>query len=217
MFNNRYLIPQLPCALIIGLWCILSISHSQSIYDPQSNTYVIGLNAAYLDVIEVAEETKQQKKLWCWAATSQALLATQGIDVAQSTIVNRIIRGLDLPAGHDAPNTAATAEQVRLAADGHHDIINNRSVFTQARFISPHDVESIVRNLSQGIPLITGFSNHVYLMTAAEYKYNASGQKELLQVVLRDPWPDNESRQQIQYHDYTSHQPILIEVAFIGR
>jgi hypothetical protein len=58
-----------------------------------------------------------------------------------------------------------------------------------------------VTDLINEYPLIIGLNmgniNHAVVLTAVSYSINANGQPVPSSVVIRDPWPDNPSRQEV--------------------
>lgn len=188
------------------LLCLIAFSshgHAQEQYNPATDTYQLGLPNFLLDSMVAQGTAVQEKDFWCWAAISQAVLGVQGIEVAQSEIVDRIM-------GSPHINRGATAEQVRLAADGYVHRVNGRNIRTRARHIT--SLHEIIQSLRDSKPLIVGFNGHIYALTAAEYRITPEGKVQISRVILRDPWPGNQSRQEWDFLNFFFHDPLIIRM-----
>jgi hypothetical protein len=147
---------------------------------------------------------RQRRQNWCWAATVQMALNLAGIQVTQEQVVARIFGG-DL----DAP---ANPQQVMNALTGWGLTIRGKPALPQPTALQ-NDVE-MIDDLAHGWPLILGLRNpdgsgHVALITAVTYSQGPNG--PLIQtVVYRDPWPYNESRNDIPYSAFLDRRTFVI-------
>ena len=168
------------------------------------NAYVAGLSRNYVETVANPVSERQQKEYWCWAASAQTLLKLLGYNVSQPQIVSDILGKV--------VNAPATGEQVRRAVDGLVRHEGNRSIVTNASYVSSSDFNSMISFLAQGYPLLVGFNAHAYTITAISYHYDAYGQIVPDTVVLRDPWPSSPSRQEISYNTLATKNPVIIAV-----
>lgn len=199
MFNPTY---KATILILFFSLSTLGCSYAQDFYDPVSNTHIVGPPAMLFDSILVSENTIQEKEFWCWAASAQALLSTQGFDISQQEVVQATMG--------QVVNRAATAEQVRQAVDGHMAVVNGQRVRTRASFVN--SLGSILNDLRESRPLIVGFEGHAYVLSAAEYRITPEGKTQILKVILRDPWPSNPNRQEWDFMNFFLRDPIIIRV-----
>jgi hypothetical protein len=152
---------------------------------PKPSDHVFSVGIPTDRMAQVAAQ--QRSPNWCWAASIQMVLSTKGIRVDQADVVRQTYGQLvDAPGDADA-------------------IINRLSGWFQTRSGNVLLVTSVVPGpLQEGLlysylknqsPLILGFSNpgmnvgHAVVVTAAIFRMSDVG-LELLEVVVRDPWPD---------------------------
>ena len=134
-------------------------------------------------------EGRQRMQNWCWAACIQMVLNWHGLYVKQEEIVQRIYGGMvDRPA---QPNQILAALQGWAPdARGGYSAIQADPVNINAA--------TVIHDLEYRWPLIVGLSGpqggHAYVMTAAYYYVDDYGQPVIYRVVLRDPYPTNKSR-----------------------
>lgn len=164
------------------------------------NLFMAGVPTTQFEYFAAPQgQGRQRSANWCWAACIQMVLNYHGLRVTQEQIVTKIYGGLI-----DAP---ADPARVITALSGWVPDIAGNAAYVQAvpYFISAAD---IIRDLTLRWPLIVGLRQqptaHAYVMTAVTYSVNAYGQPVLLGVVLRDPWPGNQSRVQLSWADFAA-------------
>lgn len=133
---------------------------------------------------------RQSKENWCWAACIQMVLNYHGLRVDQSAIVQRVYGSLvDRPASHDQIVRALSGW-----VPGYHGRGATVSAYTDVTW------DHILDDLHSRWPLIVGLTNpdkdvgHAYVLTGAYFYYDSFGARRIYRVVLRDPYPGNPSR-----------------------
>jgi hypothetical protein len=156
----------------------------------------------------------QVQSNWCWAACVQMVLNYHGLYVSQMDVVKKIY-------GSESVNRPANEQQILAAlkgwapdARGRHSGINAYGGYTS--------LQEIVTGLSGKWPLIVGLSNpnsgigHAYVMTAIYYtnQYDNFGNVVVVpdKVILRDPWPGNQSRQEFSWREFQSRCFMAVKV-----
>ena len=141
---------------------------------------------------------RQRMQNWCWAACVQMVLNYHGLYVKQEEIVSRIFGGMV-----DRP---ANPQQIMAALQGWAPDSRGRysEILADARNMDP---VSVIQDLEYRWPLIVGLSGpggtgHAYVMTACYYQVDASNQPRIFRVVLRDPYPTNQSRLQMNMDEF---------------
>lgn len=153
--------------------------------------YVAGVLSDQFTHFAAPESTgRQRMHNWCWAACVQMVLNYHGLYVNQEQIVQRIFgTTVDRPAG---------PTQILAALQGWAPDARGR--FSQIEADSRHlDPGSVLQDLEYRWPLIVGLSGqgntgHAYVMTAAYYQLDPQGMPRIYRVILRDPYPERNSR-----------------------
>lgn len=176
--------------------------------------YVVGIPTDYIVQLAAPESAgRQRKENWCWAACVQMGLNFGGIDMTQERIVRKVFGNNDDQPGnranmHKALNGQYTNNRqqcvyvlsatLRLLKDAH----ANTSVRPWTTG------ETIIGELSHGIPIIVALSNpgsnigHACLLTGADFYLDARGEAQVTSVILRDPWPSSASRQVMNFAEF---------------
>ncbi|HMG72801.1 MAG TPA: papain-like cysteine protease family protein [Pyrinomonadaceae bacterium] len=176
------------------------------------NSYIAGVNTVEFQYFVAPEWAgRQRQQNWCWAACVQMVLNYHGLYVTQEQVVQRVFgQQIDQAADEAGILTALTGW-----------LPDNRGRFS-AITASPYVWdEALVNDLAYKWPLIAGLRNedglsgHAYVLTALQFHketyvsgynrvlvggrwYNVPTYAQRLvfdYVVLRDPWPTNESKQ----------------------
>lgn len=150
---------------------------------------------------------RQEQQNWCWAASIEMVLRYHGLDVAQGDIVQQVF-------GHrvDAP---ANAYQILYALNGWRVDRRGRSFVVGA---DPYVVSGwqLIEDLAYRWPLIVGLHGdpigHAYVLTAVRYSVDPWGRPVFHSVVLRDPWPGSESRQEWSWAAFESRLMFMARV-----
>lgn len=133
----------------------------------------------------------QQCQQWCWAACTELAFRMQNIDVVQQNFVDRVY-------GNANVCLPATGPDIAQAVSGEWTDRNGDNVHAELRVVLDYDYGivnsvdpmSIVRDeLEAGRVVIAGTLGHALCITAMEYVENQIGQRQLLSLTVRDPWP----------------------------
>jgi hypothetical protein len=144
---------------------------------------------------------RQRRSQWCWAACTQMLLNYHGIRATQEEIVARMYGSLvnHTASGLDAINGL---NGWTPAAD------NGKTAIVSTLPVSLDDA-TIASEMVNQQPMLVGLSGplagapgHAYVLTAGRYALDAAGQPHMLSVVLRNPWPDSPSREEMSWSEF---------------
>lgn len=142
---------------------------------------------------------RQRSANWCWAACIQMVLNYHGLYVSQEEIVTRIYGQLV-----DQPGRP---EQILQALSGWAPDTRGRYSTILAETYSITG-PSLVNDLIHRWPLIVGLRGenvgHAYVLTAATYEVDSSNNPIFRSVVLRNPWPDSPSREEMSWEEFIS-------------
>jgi hypothetical protein len=167
------------------------------------NYFVAGVNTEQFNY--VAANSRQRANNWCWAACIQMVLNYHGLYITQEDIVRQCYGGLyDAPGGYEQFSVGLN----RWA-------YNNRGSVSKVSFNSyPTNSNEIVNFLSSNWPLIVGINTggdigHAYVLTAIYYSIGTDQYGNVValpdKVVLRDPSPDQVSRQEWPWQTFANH------------
>ncbi len=152
----------------------------------------------------------QKEVNWCWAACIQMVLDYQGLFVDQCTIVKKAFK-----TSH-CVNRPADCFTIEDGVDGWS--VNNKRIDGEVDF-SPSAYE-LIDQLAYRNPVIIGLNmpdqniGHAYVLTAVFFRYDSNKRKVPYKVVLRDPWPDNKSRQEFEWSDFVNRINCITYVTF---
>lgn len=144
---------------------------------------------------------RQRSENWCWAACIQMVLNYHGLYVTQEQIVAKVFGELI-----DHPGSP---EQIVAALSGWAPDIRGRYSSIVA---DPYNINgpSLVTDLAYRWPLIIGLQNrnnpvgHAYVLTAVTYMVDQNNNPIFQTVVLRNPWPGDQSREEISWDEFSS-------------
>lgn len=154
------------------------------------------------------EFAAQQRQMnWCWAACTQMVLNYQGVQVTQEEIVQRVFGG--------QYDRGGTAYDIAKGANGW----NTKGQKIVSRVENPNTVtaKSLVMDLRDKYPLVIGLRmpgqtvGHAYVMTGISF-YIKNNTYYPQEVILRDPWPENESRIKLEWDDFRSRVQAVVHV-----
>ena len=196
---------------------ISAISQPASCVTLGQNYYSCGVPSNEFEYMRATSINRgaQIQSNWCWAACVQMVLNYHGLYVSQRDVVTRIY-------GSPYVNQPANEPQILNALTGW-------ATDTRGRYSSIHAVggqqyvNDMINLLSNKWPLIVGLSNpqggigHAVVLTAIEYsvQYNNQGQVTAYiprNVVIRDPWPTNPSRQVLSWDEFSRRLILAIRV-----
>lgn len=188
---------------IVIMVTFLSIdSKAQNVVQLGPNYYSAGIPSANFQFFEISG--RQRSMNWCWAACIQMVLNYNGLYVRQEDIVMRCFGSLtDHPGG---------PREMFLALSGWaYNVYGGISNIYTSNFVTgPNEIQAF---LAANKPLIVGLNNpnsrigHAYVLTGIYYSigYDMYGNPIVVpdKVVLRDPWPDNPSRQELSWIEFS--------------
>lgn len=152
-----------------------------------------------------AHVARQRSENWCWAACTQMVLNYQGVSVSQEQIVERVFGScVDRP---------GTAQNIVQGASGWY--VDGRTIGARAdcSFIP----QKLIDDLVNKYPLVVGLSmpgqnvGHAYVLTGLSFqKYGNEIYPH--SVILRDPWPDNQSRLILSWSDFSRRAHTIVHI-----
>ena len=145
---------------------------------------------------------RQRMQNWCWAACIQMVLNYHGLYVDQQDIVGRVFGAtVDRPANGD---------QIMRALTGWAPDTRGRrsAIYADAYNLDP---ATVINDLDKKWPLIVGLkgargaaTGHAYVLTAAYFSTDNTGQPTIHRVVLRDPFPGYQSRIELDSQEFSN-------------
>lgn len=148
---------------------------------------------------------RQRSENWCWAACTQMVLNYQGVSVSQEQIVERVFGSrVDRP---------GTAQNIVQGASGWH--IDGHTI--RAKADNSFDPQMLINDLVNKYPLIVGLSmpgqdiGHAYVLTGLSFHKQGSAIYPQ-SVILRDPWPNNESRIVLSWRDFSNRAHTIVHI-----
>ena len=148
----------------------------------------------------------QRCQNWCWATCIQMVLNYHGLYVQQEEIVQKVY-GVPLPC-----NTG-NAQHIMNALSGWAPDARGRfsQIYSQYGVYNGTD---IVDQLSRKWPIIVGLKQegHAYVLTAIYYSVDQWNSPIIDKVVLRDPWPANPSRKEMDWNTFLAKEPEFFKV-----
>ncbi len=197
-------------SLISMIFLFPDTSTSQNIMQVDAYTYVAGIPSDEFEFFSASSQHgRQRQNNWCWAACIQMVLNYHGLYISQEELVAKVYGNL-----MDQP---ANEQQIIYALSGWApNVMGGYSqIYCQSGLNNPNE---ITQNLAYKWPLIVGMSNpqlnigHAYVLTAIYYQVDAYNNTIPIKVVVRDPWPDSPSRQELSWEEFTSRLLMVIKV-----
>ena len=129
---------------------------------------------------------------WCWAACAELLFKLQGYTVPQQRFVQKVHGGMLNCQPAVGPTIAGAISGSWIDAGGkafhaRAEPIMDLNRFPQITHPSPMDV--VQAELDANRAVIAGTLGHAIAITALEYYENSFGQRQLQNVIIRDPFP----------------------------
>jgi hypothetical protein len=198
------------CLLLIGCVLVFSASSTADVRKLGQNYFVAGVQSNEFDFFaSPRQQGKQRQANWCWAASIQMVLNYHGLHVVQEQVVQRIYgRLVDQP---------ATSPQILNALTGWAPDNRGRGSSIHANPYTPSGGE-IVKALANKWPLIVGLRNpdggigHAVVLTAVYYSLDRSNNPIFKSVVIRDPWPQSPSKQELSWNEFQSRLMFMTRV-----
>ena len=173
----------------------------QIFYSKDDGLYWAAIETAYFQ----EHVARQRSENWCWAACTQMVLNYQGVDVSQEQIVERVF-------GYcvDRPGSA---EDIVEGARGWY--VDGYTIDAQSDYA--FIPQKLVDDLVNKYPLVVGLRmpgqtvGHAYVLTGMSF--NKQGDSVYPQsVILRDPWPDNPSRVELTWSDFSNRAHTIVHI-----
>ena len=207
--------------LLLGLTLhlIQTTSYGQSCIQvqPNVNYFSCGVRTNEFDYMRATSvnEGSQVQSNWCWAACVQMVLNYHGLYVSQMDVVTKIY-------GSPYVDQPANEQQILAALSGWAPDTRGRYSGINA-YGGYTSLQEIINGLSGKWPLIVGMSNpnggvgHAYVMTAIYYSNQYDNYGNIIgvvpdKVVLRDPWPGNQSRQEFSWNEFQSRCFMAVKI-----
>ena len=175
--------------------------------------YVAGIPSGQFQYFAAPEGYGRQRSAnWCWAACIQMVLNYHGLYVTQEEIVTRIYGQLV-----DQPGQP---EQILQALSGWAPDLRGRysAIIADTYSITG---PSLVSDLAYRWPLIVGLRGdpvgHAYVLTAVTYEVDAWNNPIFKSVVLRNPWPDSPSREEMRWEEFISRVTFATRVHVVRK
>lgn len=170
-------------------------------YSKDDGLYWAAIKTSYFK----AHVARQRSENWCWAACTQMVLNYQGVNVSQEQIVERVF-GFQI----DRPGTA---ENIVQGASGWY--VDGHTI--GAKYDYSFIPQKLIDDLVNKYPLVVGLSmpgqnvGHAYVLTGLSFQK----QGDVIypqSVILRDPWPDNQSRVILSWDDFSSRAHTIVHI-----
>lgn len=167
------------------------------------NGYYCAAVASEYFVPYVAE---QEYDNWCWAACIKMVLNYQGVQVSQSQIVQKAYGRI--------VNSPANCDIMTNSADGWRVSAYTLEAWQES---SVHQFE-LIDDLAKKYPVIIGLNmpghdvGHAYVLTGIYFVYDNNMSKKPYRVILRDPWPDNPSKTELDWVDFCNRINCIVHV-----
>lgn len=191
MISRRQLLKGLPAAaLAAALPGRAALADGEcGNFDRQGLRYcTVGLRIGEIETV------RQQCPYWCWAACIQAVFSLYGHEVRQEEIVQRLFGSL-----YCAP---ADAYAILSAIRGDWTDLKGRRFRAwgqqlpdlTTRLMMGAGMQDLLAELYANNPLINGAVGHATVLTAATYAEDRWGNQQIVEMIVRDPWPTSPNR-----------------------
>lgn len=197
--------------LIVFVLLFVHIASAQRLGAIKDKYIYIGIPQK--EFTEIAAYGKQHSMNWCWAACIQMILNYNSIPVLQEQIVKRTLGKLI-----DQPADPALMFK---ALNGWEVDVYGRKVLVSSNFYST-DLNEITEFLNTKKPLIVGLQQensqigHAYVLIGIFYEtiLKNSGEKTYRphSVILIDPWPDNNSINDMSWDEFVGRLSVSYKV-----
>lgn len=194
-----------------------SIASGQSCMQYGQNYFGCGIPSTEFEFLRArsVNQGAQIQSNWCWAACIQMVLNYHGLYVSQLDAVKKIY-------GSPYVNRPANERQILHALNGWAPDSRGRVSGINA-YGGYTSVQEIINGLSRKWPLIVGLSNpsggigHAYVLTGIYYSNQYDYYGNIIgvlpdKVVLRDPWPQNPSKQEMSWVEFQQRAIMGIKV-----
>ena len=173
----------------------------QIFYSKNDGLYWAAIETSYFK----AYVARQRSDNWCWAACTQMVLNYQGVNVSQEQIVERVFGSrVDRP---------GTAQHIVQGASGWY--VDGHTIEAKADY--SFIPQKLIDDLVNKYPLVVGLSmpgqnvGHAYVLTGLSFQKQGNAIYPQ-SVILRDPWPDNQSRLVLSWNDFSSRAHTIVHI-----
>lgn len=143
-----------------------------------------GIDSRIADVAAAATGG-QHLSQWCWAACIEMVFRYYGFNISQEKIVRQTWGTIvDLPG--QPHQILANLNRPWQDDDG-------KTFYVMGDAFSANPVTA-AQDLSQDMPLIIGTMGHAMVLTSLQYRRDSFGNGQIIQAVVRDPWPGKGKR-----------------------
>jgi hypothetical protein len=141
-----------------------------------------GISSAIADI---GINKPQFKSQWCWAACIEMVFEYYGLYVPQSVIVEQTW-------GQIINMPAQPGEILQNLNRNWIDALGRR-FYVQSNLFTVSFAQAS-QDLSNNMPLIIGTQGHAMVLTSLDYVVDQYGNGQVLNAIVRDPWPDQGRR-----------------------
>lgn len=188
--------------LMITLLLSYQASAQRAITQLGQNYFVAGPLSGEFNYIA----STQRCQNWCWATCVQMVLNYHGLYVQQEEIVQKIY-------GPTLPCRTGNSQDIMDALSGWAPDTRGRFSQIYSQY-GVYNASDIIDQLSRRWPIIVGLrqEGHAYVLTAIYYSVDQWNNPIVDKVVLRDPWPTNPSRREMNWNTFIANQPEFFKV-----
>jgi hypothetical protein len=146
---------------------------------------IAGINSSILNVVA---SDRQRANQWCWAASIEAVLNYYGYNITQEDIV--------FQTWGQIRNMPGTPRDILSALNKIYIDRDGRRFRVSADVLSANHITA-AQDLSNNNPLIIGTLGHAMVLTAVEFDRNRNGNGQIVNAIVRDPWPESPGRRSL--------------------
>ena len=179
------------------------------------NRWVASIQSKYFEPYVA----RQNKDMWCWAASAQMILNYQGVKQATQEKIVEIIKGRDWKG--ELINDGGNVVEMAQATDGWKidtcTTIRSKAENYYKKNRKTIDLQALLEDLVNKYPILVGLDNpgyntgHAWVLTGIVFRRNGD-MVDPIKVILRDPWPDNPSRQEMDWDEFYSRINSIVHV-----
>lgn len=154
--------------------------------------------AGYPSIVMQYVAARQRSTQWCWAACIEMAFGAFGFPVPQEQFVSQTYGGL--------VNMAGSNEAILRSINRSYVDAYGRRFQAFGETVSM-GVAQMIQDLAVNCPMILccntgGMVGHATVLTAINYTVDNLNQMQLNSVVVRDPWPDSQSRRALTTEEW---------------
>ena len=199
----------LVCLVLLSI--VTTPAHAE-IYQVGPNLFTAGIPTNEFQYWTAPEQSgRQRMSNWCWAACLQMVLNFHGKSITQESIVRQMFgANIDAPA-----NMETIADLARYYLTDQYG--GYLSIFPETRHITgPRIIEDLINRRPLIVGLFEGATGHAYVLTSVTYSVDANNLPIFYSVVLRDPWPGKQSRQEWSWNDFKTRLGSAMRIRVIS-